>query len=203
MRRRIRKVLERLGLRQAPFFLKGNPDFSHISAGRYSYGKPLIMGWDGTPETAVSIGSFCSIADGVRFMLKVNHPVHTPSTYPVAKIFGLQNDQPYEWSKGPICIGHDVWIGMHAVVLGGVTIGDGAIVGAHAMVTKDVPPYAIVGGNPAKVLKYRFDELTIARLQELQWWNWDEDTIRKHAVLLSNGRVEDLLAVVHPSSNQA
>lgn len=196
-------MLERLGLRQAPFFLKDNPDFSHISAGRFSYGKPLIMGWDGTPEAAVSIGSFCSIADGVRFMLKVNHPVHSTTTYPLAKIFGLQNGQPYEWSRGPISIGHDVWIGMHAVVLGGVTIGDGAIVGAHAIVTKDVPPYAIVVGNPAKIVRYRFDEVTIARLRELKWWTWHEDAIRKHAVLLSNGRVEDLLAEAHATTHEA
>ncbi len=175
--------------------MKDNPNLAHIQAGEFSYGQPLIMGWDGTPETKVTIGRFCSFADGVRMLLRVNHPIHSPSTYPLAKILGIDHDEPYEWSGGPIVIGHDVWIGQDAVILGGVTLGHGSIVAGHAIVTKDVPPYGIAAGNPARLVKHRFDDATIQRLLEIQWWDWPLPTIREHAVLLSTGRVDRFLKV--------
>jgi acetyltransferase-like isoleucine patch superfamily enzyme len=190
-RRIFRKALERVGVRKAPFFIRDNPDFAHIAAGKFSYGKPLIMGWDGTPETQVTIGKFCSIADGVRMLLRVNHPIHSPSTYPLTKILEVHHDGQYEWSRGPIMIGHDVWIGQDAVIIGGVTINHGAVVANHAIVTKDVPPYGIVAGNPARLVKLRFDEPTIKKLLQIQWWNWSDVLIKKHAILLSMGKIDD------------
>lgn len=195
LRRIARKIFERCGLRKTPFFIRDNPDFEHVAAGEFSYGKPLIMGWDGTPETRVTIGRFCSIADGVRMLLRVNHPIHSASTYPVAKILGVHHDEPYEWCSGPIVIGNDVWIGQDAVIHGGVTLGHGAVVAGHAIVTTDVPPYGIVAGNPARLVKYRFDDATIQMLLEIQWWDWPMPTIREHAVLLSTGRVDRFLKV--------
>ena len=193
--RLLRKLLEYSGVISAPFFLNENPDYAHIAAGEFSYGKPLIMGWDGSSETRVSIGKFCSIADGVRMQLRVNHPVHSPSTYPLARILGVQDSASYEWSAGPITIGHDVWIGQDALILGGVSIGHGAIVAARAVVTKDVPPYGIAAGNPARIVKSRFEQETVKKLLELQWWDWPIATIKEHASLLSTGTVEQLCAV--------
>lgn len=124
------------------------------------------------------IGRFCSIACGARFLFtSANHTLRSLSTYPFPIFFE-------EWdldvahitdawdNKGDIRIGNDVWIGYEAVVMSGVTIGDGAIVAARAVVTKDVPPYTIVGGVPARPIRKRFDDATIAQLLALRWWEW-------------------------------
>ena len=95
-------------------------------------------------------------------------------------------------NTGDIIIGNDVWIGYEAVILAGVSIGDGAIVGARAVVTKDVPPYTIVGGVPAKPIRRRFDEATVARMLELQWWNWPDERIRKTIPAIQSGNLEIL-----------
>lgn len=95
-------------------------------------------------------------------------------------------------NKGDIVIGNDVWIGYQAVILAGVTVGDGAITGSRAVVTRDVPPYTIVGGVPAKPIRKRFDEDTIARLQALRWWDWDQETIRRAIPAIQAGRLSEL-----------
>lgn len=195
-----RKILERTGIRNSPFFIRDNPDFAHVEAGEFSYGKPLIMGWDGTAETQVTIGKFCSIADGVRMLLRVNHPLNAASTYPMAMILGVDYNKPYEWSRGPIIIGHDVWIGQDAVILGGVTLGHGSVVAGHALVTKDVPPYGIVAGNPARLVKHRFDEAVIRKLLDIKWWDWPLARIREHAALLSSGRIQEFLKMAEAIS---
>ncbi|MHB1096000.1 MAG: CatB-related O-acetyltransferase [Gemmatimonadaceae bacterium] len=128
------------------------------------------------------IGKFCSIAAGVRFLMNGgNHHVATMSSYPFS-IFGngWEAAAPELWPyKGDTCVGNDVWIGYGATILPGVTIGDGAVIGSLSVVTGDVPPYAIVGGNPARVIRHRFDDATIARLLELRWWNWDIERITR------------------------
>ena len=95
-------------------------------------------------------------------------------------------------NKGSIIIGNDVWIGFEAVILSGVTIGDGAIIGTRAVVTKDVPPYMIVGGIPAKSIRKRFSDDVICKLLKLQWWNWTENRIKKNIVAIQSGRIEEL-----------
>ena len=126
------------------------------------------------------IGKFCSIAADTRFIMNGgNHPTTWATTYPFP-IFGhgWEAAMPPKWPmKGDTVVGNDVWIGYASTIMPGVTIGDGAILASCSVVTKDVPPYAIVGGNPATVIRYRFDEATIAHLLKLRWWDWDVTTI--------------------------
>ncbi len=146
----------------------------------------------------LQIGKFCSIAFGAKFLFNsANHTLSSLSTYPFPLFFeewGLEkNDVTKAWDdKGDIVIGNDVWIGYEAVILAGVTIGDGAIIGTRAVVTKDVPPYTIVGGVPAKSIKKRFPEEIISALLEIQWWNWSEEKIARNISAIQNGNVEQL-----------
>lgn len=146
----------------------------------------------------LQIGKFCSIACGAKFLFNsANHTLSSLSTYPFPLFFeewGLEKkDVTNAWdNKGDIVIGNDVWIGYEAVVLAGVTIGDGAIVGTRAVVTKDVPPYTIVGGVPAKPIKRRFPEETISALLEIQWWNWSEERITRNIGAIQSGNIEQL-----------
>ena len=146
----------------------------------------------------LQIGKFCSIACGAKFLFNsANHTLSSLSTYPFPLFFeewGLEKkDVTNAWdNKGDIVIGNDVWIGYEAVILAGVTIGDGAIIGTHAVVTKDVPPYTIVGGVPAKPIKRRFPEETISALLEIQWWNWSEERITRNIGAIQSGNIEQL-----------
>lgn len=144
------------------------------------------------------IGRFCSIACGAKFIFtSANHTLKSLSTYPFPIFFedwALDKKQVTSaWdNKGDIVIGHDVWIGYEAVIMSGVHIGNGAIIGTRAVVTKDVPPYAIVGGVPAKEIKKRFDEETIRIFQGIQWWNWPYDRIQQLLPHIMNGEIDKL-----------
>ncbi|SCJ53889.1 Streptogramin A acetyltransferase [uncultured Eubacterium sp.] len=144
------------------------------------------------------IGKFCSIACGAKFLFNsANHRMNSLSTYPFPLFFeewGLdRQDVADSWdNKGDIIIGNDVWIGYEAVIMAGVTIGDGAIVGTRAVVTKDVPPYTIVGGVPARPIKKRFSEETIEKLLELQWWDWPPEKLAENIDLIQKGCIEQM-----------
>lgn len=144
------------------------------------------------------IGKFCSIACGAKFLFNsANHTLRSLSTYPFPIFYeewGLEGkDIRQAWdNKGDIVIGNDVWIGYQAVILASVTVGDGAIIGSRAVVTRDVPPYTIVGGVPAKPIRKRFDEETIARFRALRWWDWDQETIRRAIPAIQAGRLSEL-----------
>lgn len=131
------------------------------------------------------IGKFCSIACGAKFLFNcANHTLASLSTYTFPLFYeewGLERSAVASaWdNKGDIIIGNDVWIGYEALILAGVHIGNGAIIGARAVVTKDIAPYSIVGGVPAREIRKRFDATTIARLEALQWWDWPVDDIRR------------------------
>lgn len=146
----------------------------------------------------LKIGKFCSIACGAKFLFtSANHSMRSLSTYPFPIFFEEWEldvkDITSAWdNKGDIVIGHDVWIGFEAVILSGVTIGDGAIIGTRAVVTKDIPPYTIVGGIPAKPIRKRFSDDVIAELLKLQWWDWPEERIKENIDSLQAGRIEDL-----------
>lgn len=144
------------------------------------------------------IGKFCSIACGAKFLFtSANHTLRSLSTYPFPLFFEeweLDKKQVASaWdNKGDIVIGNDVWIGYEAIILSGVNIGDGAIIGARAVVTKDVPPYTVVGGIPAKEIKKRFDAETIDKLQQIQWWDWSFEKIQQFLPYLMNGEADKL-----------
>ena len=149
----------------------------------------------------LKIGKFCSIACGAKFRFTSgNHSLQSLSTYTFPIFYeewGLDaKDIRSAWdNKGDIVIGNDVWIGYEAVILSGVTIGNGAIVGARAVVTKDVPPYTIVGGVPARSIRRRFGEETIKKLETLRWWDWDEERIKRSIPAIQSGDIEALLAL--------
>lgn len=144
------------------------------------------------------IGKFCSIACGTKFLFNcANHTLQSLSTYTFPLFYedwGLEKaDVAKAWdNKGDIVIGNDVWIGYEAVIMAGVHIGNGAIIAARAVVTKDVPPYTIVGGVPARPIRKRFGEAVIQKLEALQWWNWPVEKIRRYLPLLTGGEVDGL-----------
>tara|TARA_R110002051_G_scaffold188453_2_gene257878 strand:+ start:207 stop:830 length:624 start_codon:yes stop_codon:yes gene_type:complete len=143
------------------------------------------------------IGKFCMIASDVKFIMNgANHLTKSLSTYPFA-IFGNGWENAMEGKtypqKGDIKIGNDVWIGYNATIMAGVTIGNGAIIATNATVIKDVAPYSIVGGNPAKEIKKRFSEDTISKLLELKWWNWDIKKITTNVQNLTDNFIEKLI----------
>ena len=146
----------------------------------------------------LKIGKFSSIACGAKFIFtSANHTMHSLSNYTFPIFFeewGLdaKNIRSAWDNKGDIVVGNDVWIGYEAVILSGVTIGDGAVIGARAVVTKDVPPYTVVGGVPARPIKKRFDDETIAKLQKLSWWNWDKNKINRNIHNIQNGDIDAL-----------
>lgn len=147
------------------------------------------------------IGKFCSIACGTKFLFNcANHTLRSLSTYTFPLFYeewGLERaDVASAWdNKGDIVIGNDVWIGFEAVIMAGVHVGDGAIIAARAVVTKDVPPYTIVGGAPARPIRKRFDEETIRRLEALRWWDWPVEKIRRCLPALVRGDAEGLKAL--------
>ena len=146
------------------------------------------------------IGKFCSIACGAKFLFNAsNHTMNSLSTYPFP-IFPEWDENALvaeAWdNKGDILIGNDVWIGYEAVIMAGVHIGDGAIIGTRAVVTKDVPPYTIVGGVPAKKIRKRFEDSVIDILQEVKWWDWDIDKIRENLQAIRSADIRRLQEAV-------
>ena len=147
------------------------------------------------------IGKFCSIACGTKFLFNcANHTLKSLSTYTFPLFYEEweleKSNITTAWdNKGNIVIGNDVWIGYEAVIMAGVHIGDGAIIAARAVVTKDVPPYTIVGGTPAKEIRKRFDAEVIQQLLMLKWWDWSADNIRQCLPYIAEGKLDELLAM--------
>lgn len=190
-------------------FLKNFIKASNIIVGDYTYFDDRRNGPEHFEEYNVlynyefskvklTIGKFCAIAAETRFIMTGDHKLDAISTYPFP-IFqqGWESafnifDLPV---KGDIVVGNDVWFGYDCLIKGGITIGDGAIIATKAVVVKDVPAYSIVAGNPAKVVKMRFDDPTIKRLLQIAWWNWDIEKINRHLKLICNLNVDALEAV--------
>ena len=187
-------------------FLKNIVKHPNISIGDYTYYddfenvenfiKNVKYHFDFVGDKLI-IGKFCMIASGAKFIMNGgNHLTEVISAYPFS-VFGNGWEKAMEGksfpNKGNIVIGNDVWIGHNATIMAGVTIGDGAIIATNATVTKDVAPYAIVGGNPAKEIRKRFDTATITKLIQLKWWNWDIEKITKNIQNLTNNKIEKII----------
>ena len=166
--------------------------------GKHTYGHNLlsIRQWPETPANGqLIIGNFCAIANGVSIFLGGNHRHDWITTFP----FGWTHSQNFKKMKGvhnatrgDVVIENDVWIGDGATIMSGVRIGNGAIVAANSHVVKDVEPYSMVGGNPAKLIKYRFSPEVIAKLLKIQWWNWDDTKINENIDILCSSDFEKL-----------
>lgn len=163
--------------------------------GRHSYGDFELNWWG---ESKIEIGSFCSIGRNNKAYLGGNHRHTYVSTFP----FGIHGMTPSEigidnkltnTSNGNIVIGNDVWFGDNCVVMSGVTIGHGAVIANSALVTKDVEPYSIVGGNPAKHIKYRFEPKIIEALLKIQWWDWTDEVINSRKDKIYNSDIESFV----------
>ncbi len=158
--------------------------------GKHSYGMPKLDIYRGS-ESTVRIGNFCSISKGVVIITGGIHPDDWVSTFP----FRIRWDLPGAFedgmptTRGAVIIGSDVWIGTDVTILSGVTVGDGAIIASDAVVTRNVRPYAIVAGVPAREIRRRFDDETVDALLKIAWWNWDDDKIRAAVPLLSNNSI--------------
>ncbi len=160
----------------------------YVSIGRHTYGvrQGTIVG--PSVESPVKIGHFCSIAPGVAILCHVGHPTDLPSTFPFrSRLFGRKHSigaSADSVTRGSVSIGDDVWVGQGAIILSGVTIGIGAVIGAGAVVTKNIPPYAIAAGNPAEIIRMRFEDDLIAQLMETAWWELpDSSLLRLEQVL--------------------
>lgn len=165
------------GLR-APFYLASDRRYRCYDIGEYTYGAPNVLSKH--EGVTLKIGRFCSIAEGVKIHLAGQHATDWVTTYPFDVLFEKAAQfNGYPKSKGDVVIGHDVWIGTEAMIISGIRIGNGAIIGARSVVTKDVEPYSVVAGNPARHLRYRFDADTIASLEEIAWWNWSIEKVKE------------------------
>ncbi len=166
-----------------------------FSIGAYSYGRPKVR----FPESgrSLTIGRYCSIADKVEILLGGDHRLDWASTYPFAALRGHfpDSDAPedYHASRGDVVIGHDVWLGSGCMILSGVTVGHGAVVAARAVVTRNVPPYAIVAGNPARVVRTRFAPEVVEALVAAAWWDRPPAEVSRLVPLLQSTRIDDLL----------
>jgi acetyltransferase-like isoleucine patch superfamily enzyme len=174
--------------------------------GRHTYGMDhiKIRRWNEMKnQYNLVIGHFCSIADDIEVYLGGNHYTQLVSSFP----FGIVSNNTFtnakliennpnlngSYCKGNVVIGSDVWIGSHVTIMSGVKIGDGAVIAANSHIVKDVPPYAIVGGNPAKVIKYRFSESQIEKLLIIQWWNWSDEKINENLEYILSENMDNFI----------
>ena len=163
--------------------------------GKYTYGSPLIH-WKDSGAKIVA-GKFCSIANNVNVYLGGNHQTSWVTTYPFGHIntsqFNNFNGTGHPSTKGDIIIGNDVWIADNVTIMSGVTIGDGAVIANNSHVVKDVEPYSLTGGNPAKHIKYRFTPEQIKQLLSIKWWDWEDSKINKLSPLMCSLNIDEFI----------
>lgn len=169
-------------------FLNQNDAYKDYDIGDWTYGTPTVLSWG--EDARLKIGRFCSIANGVEIMLGGEHRSDWVTTYPFSVFCkDAEGFTGHPKSKGDVIIGNDVWIGTGALILSGVKIGDGAVIGARSVVTRDVAPYAIVAGNPAKLLRLRFAEEVVGELLRIAWWEWPLEKIAEAWPLLLSDKI--------------
>lgn len=177
--------------------------YPQYKIGRHSYGDLKVRSWG--EGTFLEVGAFCSFASGVKVFLGGEHRVDWVTSFPFTELWKeLAGHFPgHPRSKGDVVIGNDVWIGTEAIIMSGVRIGDGAVIGARAVVTKDVPPYAIVAGNPARLVRFRFERSVIDQLIALAWWQWDDQRIGNLLPLLLSADILAFIAAAEESAPPA
>ena len=164
--------------------------------GKYTYGIPNVH-WG--QNSNLVIGNFCSIAENVNIYLGngLGHDVSFVSTYPFSyihqNVFNNLSVNPSKNTKGDVIIGNDVWIGSNVTIMSGVTIGDGSVIANNSHVVKNVEPYSIIGGNSAKLIKYRFTMEQIEKLLEIKWWDWEDSKINNFIPLLCNNNIDEFI----------
>lgn len=174
--------------------IKFKKQYPNYKLGHGTYGLPIVLDWK--EGTTLEIGAYCSISRNVQIFLGGNHRTNWVSSFPFPKFYpelaGLIPS--FGVTKGDVIIGSDVWLCRNCTIMSGVKIGHGAVVATGAIVTKDVPPYAIVAGNPAKVIKYRFEQTTIEQLLASAWWDWPENEIREIAPIMCKENLSEFFA---------
>lgn len=184
-------------LRAIPGIFRGQARFrlyypEKYSFGVGSYGLPKVHDWH--EGSTLEIGAFCSIAANVEIFLGGHHHLNWLTTYPLATMLAKSDPIPqYGFSRGDVLIGNDVWLCSNSMVLSGVSIGHGAVVAAGSVVTHNVEPYSVVAGNPARHIKWRFDESTRKKLLEIAWWDWSVDEIAAQSGLLCSEDINSLI----------
>lgn len=170
--------------------------YPQYSIGVHTYGSSIRIFRDAAEHT-LTIGDYCSLAEGTTFWVGGGHRTDWVTTYP----FNMFHDEfahieGHPVSRGDVIIGNDVWTGFESVIMSGVTVGHGAVIGARSVVTRDVPPYTIVAGVPAKIIRKCFDDEIIARLLEIAWWDWDEASVDAAVPLLQSDDIAAFIAQV-------
>jgi chloramphenicol O-acetyltransferase type B len=193
LRRVIRGVRRRIGIPEPAQMLAER--FPQFDIGRGSYGDLSVQAFG--EGASLRVGAYCSVAAGVQVFLGGEHRTDWVTTYPfnvIDRRFADITGHPR--TRGDVVIGNDVWLGREAMIMSGVTIGDGAVVGARAVVARDVPPYGIVAGNPAKLIRTRFSETIVMRLLEIRWWEWPEDRVSRAIRDLQSDDIEAFIRKV-------
>lgn len=149
-----------------------------VTIGAFSYGLTDETFRSVDDSVSITIGKFCSFAEGVTIFGRFDHPLDQASTYPLRTLLFAPGTNQDAITRGPVKIGNDVWVGYRATILSGVTVGNGAVIGAGSVVARNVPPYAIVAGASATIVRYRFEPHIVTALLEIKWWDWPIERIR-------------------------
>lgn len=175
---RIKRFKNRIKRSLFKNFRRLDKKYPQYDIGRHTYGKLKVLSWG--EDATLKIGAFCSITNGVKIFLGGDHRVDWATTYPFSFLWEKGWDIPgHPGTKGDVIIGNDVWVGTEAIIMSGVTIGDGAVIGARAVVAKDIEPYAIYAGNPARLVRKRFDDSIVQQLLALKWWDFNDSEIEQ------------------------
>ena len=178
---------------------------SNVQIGDYTYTADAIPEFIAyLPTDIIVVGKFCSLANGAIIFGGGEHNTTWISQYPMRIAFGMEgaNEDGHPTSKGPTIVGNDVYLGYHAIVLSGIKVGHGAIIGAGSVVTQDVPDYAIVGGNPARVIKMRMTDVQIKNMLEIKWWDWPIAEIKKAIPYLCSDDIQGFIDYAYRVCNQ-
>lgn len=178
-----------------------------IPVGRYSYGpKPTLLGPPPVVKSLVQgskIGSFCSVAPGLKFIFRGKHMVNWVSTYPFRDMWKINvpiNDLP---KNDPIIIGNDVWIASNVSIMQGVNVGHGSVIAQESFVTKNIPPYAIAGGHPANIIRFRFTDNQISELLDIAWWDWEYDKILRYLPFMLSENTDEFIRQAKLESSES